>query len=231
MRSWGNKSNLYITPIILVMSKLPLLASVASLAIGAILTTTSCSKQEDGAAIEKGALDATTTEAANDTTGARATALAAYIRYVDMTRLQAEYTLFKEYANADSVAQIKLASYHNQLLAPINKKAEEVQTKYQEGRYLSQASLESDQNALQKMQQDASSRFESRQVEFMTQLADMQKQIQDSIDSVVKHICETKGYDAILNSAAGLYFNPALDITDEVVNELNRRYKPSNDKK
>jgi Skp family chaperone for outer membrane proteins len=129
------------------------------------------------------------------------------------------------------VAQIKLASYHNQLLAPINKKAEEVQNKYQEGRYLSQASFESDQAALQKMQQDASSRFESRQVEFMTQLADMQKQIQDSIDSVVKHICEAKGYDAILNSAAGLYFNPALDITDEVVNELNRRYKPGTDKK
>jgi Skp family chaperone for outer membrane proteins len=227
----GTKTNLYITPIILVMRQLPLLASAAAMALGAIFATTSCSKNDGGATIEKGALDATATDAAADTTGARATALAAYIRYVDMTRLQNEYTLFREYANADSVAQIKLASYHNQLLAPINKKAEEVQNKYQEGRYLSQASLESDQAALQKMQQDASSRFESRQVEFMTQLADMQKQIQDSIDSVVKHICETKGYDAILNSGAGLYFNPALDITDEVVNELNRRYKPGNDKK
>ncbi len=30
-----------------------------------------------------------------------------------------------------------------------------------------------------------------------------------------------------LNNAAGLYFNPALDITEEVLTELNSRYKPA----
>jgi len=150
-----------------------------------------------------------------------------YVRYVDMARVQSGYTLFQEYAAADSAAQIKLASYHNQLMAPINKLAEEVQAKVQEQRYLSQASFDSDQARLNKMQQDAASRFENRQIEFATQLSNMQKQIQDSLDSVVKDICAANGYDAILNNAAGLYFNPALDITEEVLTELNSRYKPA----
>ncbi len=47
------------------------------------------------------------------------------------------------------------------------------------------------------MQQDAASRFENRQIEFATQLSNMQKQIQDSLDSVVKDICAANGYDAI----------------------------------
>ena len=110
---------------------------------------------------------------------------------------------------------------------PINKLAEEVQAKVQEQRYLSQASFDSDQARLNKMQQDAASRFENRQIEFATQLSNMQKQIQDSLDSVVKDICAANGYDAILNNAAGLYFNPALDITEEVLTELNSRYKPA----
>lgn len=33
-----------------------------------------------------------------------------------------------------------------------------------------------------------------------------------------------KGYDAILFKAATLYINPALDITNEVVEGLNARY-------
>ena len=40
-------------------------------------------------------------------------------------------------------------------MAPINKLAEEVQAKVQEQRYLSQASFDSDQARLNKMQQDA----------------------------------------------------------------------------
>ena len=102
-----------------------------------------------------------------------------------------------------------------------------MQAKVQEQRYLSQASFDSDQARLNKMQQDAAGRFENRQIEFATQLSNMQKQIQDSLDSVVKDICAANGYDAILNNAAGLYFNPALDITEEVLTELNSRYKPA----
>ena len=41
----------------------------------------------------------------------------------------------------------------------------------------------------------------------------------------------TRGYDAILLKQAGLYFNPALDITDEIVKGLNSRYTRVEEKK
>ena len=52
----------------------------------------------------------------------------------------------------------------------------------------------------------------------------MQKTIQDSIESYIKIYNAQKGYDAILMKAATLYINPALDVTDEVVKGLNERY-------
>ncbi|MDE5900412.1 MAG: OmpH family outer membrane protein [Muribaculaceae bacterium] len=155
------------------------------------------------------------------------TALAKYVRYVDMGRIQMEYSLFQEYAKADSVAQYTLAVEQQQHSARLNKRAEEIQNKYQQGLYLSQQSLESDQASLQKMQEAAAAQLDKKQIEFARQLGNMQSQINDSINSVVRYICQKNNVDAILNSAAGLYFNPALDITDEVLDELNKRYKPS----
>lgn len=56
------------------------------------------------------------------------------------------------------------------------------------------------------------------------ELAQQQQQLNDSIQAFIKEYNKTKGYDAILFKAAGVYFNPALDITDEVIKGLNERY-------
>lgn len=52
----------------------------------------------------------------------------------------------------------------------------------------------------------------------------LQTQLQDSIKSYVKVFSEKNGYDAVLLQSAGLYFNPSLDVTKEVVEGLNARY-------
>ena len=49
-------------------------------------------------------------------------------------------------------------------------------------------------------------------------------QLNDSIDSYIKDYNAKHGYDAILFKNAGVYFNPALDITNEVIEGLNARY-------
>ena len=51
-----------------------------------------------------------------------------------------------------------------------------------------------------------------------------QMQLTDSIESFIKEYNAKKHYDAILYKAAGVYFNPDLDITDEVIKGLNARY-------
>ena len=49
-------------------------------------------------------------------------------------------------------------------------------------------------------------------------------QLHDSINSFINDYNAKHGYDAILLRSSGLYFNPALDITSEVVAGLNARY-------
>ncbi len=81
------------------------------------------------------------------------------------------------------------------------------------------------------MQQDAQNYLAKLQRDTEQELAQQQQQLTDSIESFIKDYNKTKGYDAILLKAAGVYFNPALDITDEVVKGLNARYnKVSEDK-
>jgi Skp family chaperone for outer membrane proteins len=46
----------------------------------------------------------------------------------------------------------------------------------------------------------------------------------------VEEYNKTRGYDAILLREAGVYFNPALDITDEIVAGLNARYTAASKK-
>jgi outer membrane protein len=51
-----------------------------------------------------------------------------------------------------------------------------------------------------------------------------QQAVNDSIKAFIAEYNKTRGYDAILIKNATLYINPALDITDEVVEGLNARY-------
>ena len=43
-------------------------------------------------------------------------------------------------------------------------------------------------------------------------------------------MCSSDLYDMILYKAAGVYFNPELDITDEVIKGLNARYNKVSEK-
>ena len=90
--------------------------------------------------------------------------------------------------------------------------------------YLSQASYEEDMKNLNKKQSDAENYIASLQREAQQEMVQQQMQLTDSIESFIKQYNADKKYDAILYKAAGVYFNPDLDITDEVIKGLNARY-------
>lgn len=207
-----------------VMRKFTLSAGALLLVLSAFMA--SCNKQDSDAknSDNKSAL---ALDAKKDTTSKRESALAPYIRYVDTQRILMEYTLAQEVAKDDSIAQFQLASLQNQLSAGINNKAQQIQDKAQRGGYINESAYNADLASLQKQQQDAENRMAQRQRDYATDLMNRQAQMHDSIKSVIDDISNKQQLDAILTDQAGLYFNPSLDITDEVIAELNRRYKPS----
>lgn len=203
------------------MRKTTLRVGVALLALSAFMA--SCNKQ--GASNKSDNKDiAAQTETAVDSTGARPSALAAYIRYVDTQRILMEYTLAREVAKTDSTAQIQMASLQNQLSSSLNSHAQQIQEKLQRNGYINESAYNADMAKLQKQQQDAENRIAQRQRDYATDMMAKQAQMHDSIQSVINDICKELKLDAVLTDQAGLYFNPSLDITDLVVTELNRRY-------
>ena len=90
--------------------------------------------------------------------------------------------------------------------------------------YTSESEYNADIARAQKKQQDAQTYLGNLQRTTELEISQLQNQLQDSIQSYIKIFSEKNGYDAVLLKSAGLYFNPALDVTEEVVKGLNSRY-------
>lgn len=146
------------------------------------------------------------------------------IRFVDMDSIAANYNLARDLQEAQLRAYSRLDNAQKQRGAEIQKLAGEIQQKMNNNGYLSEASYNADVAKVNKMQQDAESYLNNLQRTQEQELAQLTMQLHDSINSFINDYNAKHGYDAILLRASGLYFNPALDITDEVVAGLNARY-------
>lgn len=152
------------------------------------------------------------------------------IRYVDGDSIAANYNLAKDLSELQIRAMNKIESAQRSKAAEIQKFAASIEQKARSNGYLSEASYNGDMQKLQKMQQDAEAYMANLQRSAQQELVQQQIQLNDSIESFIKAYNAKKGYDAILLRSAGLYFNPALDITEDVVAGLNARYNKVADK-
>ncbi len=153
------------------------------------------------------------------------------IRYVDGDSLMAHYNLSKDFREAYMSALSKIDGARQARGNEIQKFAATVQEKAQNNGYLSEASYNADMQKLQKMQIDAENYLNTLSRNADAELAQQQQQITDSVDSFIRDYNATRGYDAILYKASGIYFNPALDITAEIIEGLNARYNKVNTSK
>ena len=163
---------------------------------------------------DKGAGTAATT--ADPTAEAKAPTM--NIRFIDADSITTHYNLAKDFKDIAIRAISKLESAQQNKSAEIQRFAAQIEQKYRSNGYLSQASYEAE------MQQDAQAYMASLQSTTDQEMAEQQRQLNDSIENFIKIYNATKGYDAILYRHSGVYFNPALDITKEVIEGLNARY-------
>lgn len=149
------------------------------------------------------------------------------IRYVNMTRIGQNYTLAQELF---AERQKMMLDFQNQAAAKDNQLQrlyQTIQQKINNNVYLSQQSAESDQREFLNMQNQAQ-QWSSQRLEEMDRYAALQTmRLNDSIRSVIRDICVANHLDAVIDDTVTYYVNPRLDITDAVIEELNRRYKPA----
>lgn len=180
------------------------------------IAATSCSSNEQSAAVAPAAGGA-------ETTGIN-------IRYIDADSIAAHYNLAKDFNEAQLRSISKIDNAQRTRGSELQKLANSIQQKMNNNGYLSQASYEEDMKNLNKKQSDAENYIASLQREAQQEMIQQQIQLTDSIEAFIKHYNADKKYDAILYKAAGVYFNPALDITDEVIKGLNARYNKVSEK-
>lgn len=153
------------------------------------------------------------------------------IRYIDSDSILTHYQLAKDLQEATMRAVQRLDNARNAKGQEIQKFAASIEQKARSNGYLNQQSYEMDMQKLQKMQQDAENYLANLSRNADNELAQQQIQLNDSIEKFIKGYNAKRGYDAILYKNAGVFFNPDLDITDEVIEGLNASYTKTSDKK
>lgn len=146
------------------------------------------------------------------------------IRYVDQDSLLANYNLAKDY---EEFIMRTTSNYERQIQTKENELrqfAAQIEQKRQTNAYLSQASYEGDLQKLDKMQKDASAYIAELERKAQEENMRLRKEIQDSINSVLIDYNNQYHYDAILWKSVGAIWNDSLDVTADVLNELNARY-------
>ncbi len=146
------------------------------------------------------------------------------IRYVSMDSISKNYILAQNIAAKANTLVTELQTYQMQLQNQLQNQANQIQQKAQNNLYLSQASYDADMKELQKKNDSFQRQYAQREQNAAITMDNLQKELRDSIMNFINVYNKDKKYDAILYSDAGLYFNPSLDITQEVVDGLNKRY-------
>lgn len=188
-------------------------ARLAMAASVACITMVACAPKEEGAAASKQAQK-----------GNAAVPATLNIRYIDGDSVSAHYNLAKDFQEQYIRTLSRMQQAEQAKTAEIQKFGASIEQKMRSNGYLTEESYNADMARFSKMQQDASNQLSTLQRNSEAELARQQQELNDSIMTYIKEYNKTKGYDAILFKAAGVYFNPALDITDEVVEGLNARY-------
>ncbi|MBR5102272.1 MAG: OmpH family outer membrane protein, partial [Muribaculaceae bacterium] len=146
------------------------------------------------------------------------------IRYVDEDSLMAKYNLAKDFNESMLKRQNQLDAAERQRGAEINKLAQTIQSNYKNNKYLTEESFNADQAKLQKMQADAQNYLAKMQQDIQNEAIQNSKQLTDSVQGFIKQYAADNHFDLILRKAAAFYIDPKYDITDVVVEGLNKRY-------
>lgn len=145
-------------------------------------------------------------------------------RYVNYDTIMSKYNLAKDYQEVMMNKQQNMESVAKRHENSIQSLATTMQNKFQNSGYLTQESLQSDQDKLNNMQVNAQKELSALQADFQNAALTSEKAVNDSLKAFIKEYNMKKGYDAIFIKENLLYINPALDITSEVVEGLNARY-------
>lgn len=152
------------------------------------------------------------------------------IAYVNVDTLLTKYNFWNDLNEMMLQKEETMRATLNQKGRELESQAKDFQAKLQNNAYATRERAEQENARLVKKQQE----LQDLQAQLQNQLAsENQKnsiQLRDSINAFLKQYNKDKGYDLIISNTGFdnlLYANEKYDITNEIVEGLNKRYVPS----
>ncbi len=153
------------------------------------------------------------------------------IAYVEVDSLMTQFEFAKEKSAELEKKSLNARNTLTQKGQQLQAAANNFQQKIQNNSFTSREQAEGVQAALQRQQTDLA----ALQARLENELASEQQKfllaLQDSLNNFLAEYNKDKKYDMILNKSAILFAGKQFDITQDVINGLNKRYKKSAAKK
>ena len=147
------------------------------------------------------------------------------IAYINLDSLTSQYEFAKEMSleleKKGTNARNTIQSKSQQL----EKNVANFQQKLQNNGFTSREQAENAQAALQREQNNLMSLQQRLETELANEQQNFLMAFQDSLDNFLADYNKDKKYDMIVNKAAILMADEKHDITEDVINGMNKRYK------
>ena len=151
------------------------------------------------------------------------------IAFIEVDSLMTQYNFAKDYSvtleRKSNNARNTLTQKGNALQAAVNN----FQQKLNNNGFQSREQAASVQNAIQRQQNDLQTLQARLENELASETAKFNEALRDSLQNFLLVYNKDKKFDLILSKAGDniLYAETKYDITQDVINGLNKRYKPA----
>ena len=151
------------------------------------------------------------------------------IAYVEVDSLMTQYDFAKDYSvtlqKKSNNARNTLTTKGNALQAAVNN----FQQKLNNNGFTSREQAASQQAAIERQQRDLQELQARLENELANETAKFNETLRDSLQNFLKDYNKDKQFDLILTKQGDniLFADKKFDITQDIINGLNKRYKPS----
>ncbi len=149
------------------------------------------------------------------------------IAYINVDSLLSKYNYAKDLNEKAITKQENARLSINEKARVLQNEQEDFQRKYQNNAFLSPERAQQEYQRLEKKAADLQEYAARLENESLMEQQKMMMQMNDSIISFINEYNAEKKFEVIFNNASTLYINPEYDITNEVVEMLNKRYAAS----
>ena len=151
------------------------------------------------------------------------------IAYVEVDSLMTQYTFAKDYSVTLQKKSNNARNTLNQKGNALQAAAANFQQKLNNNGFQSREQAASQQAAIERQQRDLQELQARLENELASETAKFNEALRDSLQNFLKVYNKDKKYDLILAKSGDniLISDKKLDVTQDVINGLNKRYKPS----